>query len=184
VAAAAAAIRAGAPVERLAEGFRTFRGIRRRQEIIGELGGVTVIDDFAHHPTAVRLTLRALRQRFGARRLWAVWEPRSATSRRATFQQAYAESFDEADQIVIAAPYDQSRLEPGDRLSAERLVQDLTDRGLDALTLPDAATIAGTLAARAHPRDVIAILSNGGFDGLHARLLDLLRLRFDSEPPR
>ncbi len=183
VAAAAAAIRAGAPVERLAEGFATFRGIKRRQEVIGEPGGVTVIDDFAHHPTAVRVTLDALRQRFGERRLWAVWEPRSATSRRATFQDAYAEAFDAADQVIVAAPYDQTRIDPTERFSADRLVRDLSARGIDAMTLPDASTIAGTLAARAHPRDVIAILSNGGFDGLHRKVLDLLHARFPPAPP-
>jgi len=181
VAAAAAAIRAGVPAERLAQGFRTFKGITRRQEIIGEPGGVTVIDDFAHHPTAVRVTLQALRQRFGPRRLWAVWEPRSATSRRSIFQEAYASAFDEADQVIIAAPYDQSRIDEAERFSSEQLVQDLTARGVDALTLPDAVSIAGALSAQVHPHDVVAVLSNGGFDGLHQRLLVLLRERFGDE---
>jgi UDP-N-acetylmuramate: L-alanyl-gamma-D-glutamyl-meso-diaminopimelate ligase len=181
VAAAAAALRAGVPVDRLAEGFATFRGIKRRQEIIGEPGEVTVLDDFAHHPTAVRVTLAALRQRFGARRLWAVWEPRSATSRRSIFQQEYATAFDDADQVIVAAPYDQSRIDEADRFSADKLVHDLTARGLDAMTLPDAAAIAGTLAARVHPHDVVAVLSNGGFDGLRGTLLDLLRVRFGDE---
>jgi UDP-N-acetylmuramate: L-alanyl-gamma-D-glutamyl-meso-diaminopimelate ligase len=179
VAATAAAVRAGVPLDRLGAGFETFSGIKRRQEVIGEPGGVTIIDDFAHHPTAVKVTLEALRQRFGERRLWAVWEPRSATSRRATFQEAYASAFDAADQIVIAEPYDQSRIPEDERFSAERLVQDLTARGRDALTLSSADTIAGTLAARAHPRDVIAILSNGSFDGLHKKLIGLLETRFN-----
>ena len=181
VAAAAAAIRAGVTVPQLAEGFRTFKGIKRRQEIIGEPGGVTVLDDFAHHPTAVKVTLEAMRRRFGPRRLWAIWEPRSATSRRAIFQDAYAEAFDEADQVIIAAPYDQSRIDEADRFSSEQLVQDLTARGVDAMTLPDAPSIAGALSAGVHPHDVVAILSNGGFDGLHQRLLVLLRERFGDE---
>lgn len=181
VAAAAAALRAGVPPSALAQGFATFKGIKRRQELIGDPGGITVIDDFAHHPTAVRLTLDALRTRFGERRLWAVWEPRSATSRRNVFQADYAQAFDQADRVVIARPYDQRRIPPQERFSAEQLVIDLSARGVDALTLPDAESIAGTLAAQAHPRDVIAILSNGGFDGLHRTLLDLLDQRF-TEP--
>ena len=180
VAAAAAAIRAGVEPAALERGFATFAGIKRRQEIIGEPGGVTVVDDFAHHPTAVAVTLKALRQRFGERRLWAVWEPRSATSRRAVFQQDYARAFDEADQVVIAAPYDQSRIDEADRFSAERLVEDLTERGVDAITLPSARAIAHTVAQRAHPLDVVAVLSNGGFDGLHGELLRLLSERFEA----
>lgn len=180
VAAAAAAVRAGVSPEALAQGFATFAGVKRRQEILGEPGGVTVVDDFAHHPTAVAVTLKALRQRFGERRLWAVWEPRSATSRRAVFQEDYARAFDEADQVVIAAPYDQSLIDASDRFSAERLVEDLTARGVDAITLPDARSIAHTVALRAHPLDVVAILSNGGFDGLHGELLRLLRERFEA----
>lgn len=181
VAAAAAAVRAGVSPDDLAVAFSAFTGIQRRQEVIGEPGEVTLIDDFAHHPTAVRVTLQALRQRFGERRLWAVWEPRSATSRRRIFQDAYAEAFGAADQVIIATPYDQSRIDEDDRFSSEELVTALTARGIDALTLPDADAIAGTLAARAHPHDVIAILSNGGFDGLHRKLLGLLRARFGDE---
>ncbi|MBN2798413.1 MAG: UDP-N-acetylmuramate:L-alanyl-gamma-D-glutamyl-meso-diaminopimelate ligase [Deltaproteobacteria bacterium] len=181
VAAAAAAIRQGVSPEALAEGFASFRGIKRRQEVRGEPGGVTVVDDFAHHPTAVKVTLEALRQRFGQRRLWAVWEPRSATSRTRVFQDAYAEAFDEADQVIIGAPYDQSRLEDGERFSAGELVEALSARGKDALTLADPSDIAHTLAARAHPGDVIAVLSNGAFGGLHAQLLDLLEVRFEGK---
>jgi UDP-N-acetylmuramate: L-alanyl-gamma-D-glutamyl-meso-diaminopimelate ligase len=139
---------------------------------------VTVIDDFAHHPTAVRVTLEALRQRFGRRRLWAIWEPRSATSRRNVFQADYASAFDAADQVVVAKPFDQGRIPEPERFSAERLVEDLSARGVDAMVLPDANTIAATVAARVHPHDVVAILSNGGFDGLHQRLLGLLGERF------
>lgn len=185
VAATAAALRAGVPADRLAHGFESFQGIKRRQEVIGEPGAVSVIDDFAHHPTAVKVTLQALRQRFGDRRLWAVWEPRSATSRRSVFQDDYAQAFDAADQVIVAAPYDQSRIPDDERFSADRLVRDLTARGIDAISLPDADTIAGTLAARVHPHDVVAVLSNGGFDGVHGHLLALLRARFGDErtPP-
>ena len=127
------------------------------------------------------MTLQALRQRFGERRLWAVWEPRSATSRRSVFQDDYAKAFDDADQVIIAAPYDQTRIDEEERFSSERLVRDLTARGLDAMTLPTAQAIAGALASRVHPHDVVAVLSNGGFDGLHKTLLGLLRERFGDE---
>jgi len=177
VAAVAMAMSRGVSMDDLEQGFETFEGIKRRQEVIGDPGGVTVIDDFAHHPTAVKVTIEALRQRFGTRRLWVIWEPRSATSRRAVFQEAYAESFDGADMVVIARPFG---VTPGqaDALDADRLVVDLATRGVDALTLASAGEIAQTVAARAHPMDVIAIFSNGGFDGLHATLLRNLGLRF------
>jgi UDP-N-acetylmuramate: L-alanyl-gamma-D-glutamyl-meso-diaminopimelate ligase len=180
VAATAAAVAAGANVSYLADGFSTFAGIKRRQEVIGEPGGVTVIDDFAHHPTAVDVTLAALRERYGKRRMWAVWEPRSATSRRNVFQQDYITAFDQADQVVIAAPFDQGRIPEAERFSAEKLVQDLTGRGKEAVVLPDADAILHTLASRVHPHDVVAILSNGGFGGLHKKLLERLAARFSA----
>ncbi len=180
VAAVAAVISYGVDPAALTEGFSTFQGIKRRQEVLGEPGGVTVIDDFAHHPTAVRVTLAALRQRFGDRRLWAVWEPRSATSRRNIFQSAYADAFGAADQVVVAAPHGAADLSESERFSSEQLVQDLGDRGVDALCLDEVEGIARTVAARAHPHDVVAVLSNGGFGGLHARLLTLLDERFAS----
>lgn len=178
VAAAAAAIRVGVTPEQLTVGFSSFAGIKRRQEVIGSPGQVTVVDDFAHHPTAVKVTLEALRQRFGDRRLWAVWEPRSATSRRATFQSAYAEAFDTADQVIVAAPFAQEGIPEAERFSSDQLVIDLSARGVDAITLQSAAEIAATLTARVHPHDVVAILSNGGFDGLHRDLLKRLGERF------
>ena len=178
VAAAAAAVRQGVSPAELEKGFSTFEGIKRRQEVIGEPGQVTVVDDFAHHPTAVASTIKALRSRFGDRRLWVIWEPRSATSRRNIFQDAYAMAFDGADQVVIAAPYNNQSIPEDERLDARRLVRDLSSRGVDTTYLPDAESIAQTVAARAHPMDVVAIFSNGGFDGLHARLLDLLSVRF------
>jgi UDP-N-acetylmuramate: L-alanyl-gamma-D-glutamyl-meso-diaminopimelate ligase len=180
VAAAAAATHLGVSPEKLAQGFSTFLGIKRRQEVIGEPGNVTVIDDFAHHPTAVAATLGALRERYGQRRLWIIWEPRSATSRRNVFQDAYGRSFDGADQVVIASPYDTSNIPEEERFDPDQLIHDLTERGIDATHLPNADTIARTVAARAHPHDVVAVFSNGGFDGLHGKLLELLEQRFES----
>ena len=174
VAAAAAAIRQGANVQQLEVGFSTFLGIKRRQEVIGEPRGITVVDDFAHHPTAVQSTIEALKQRFGRRRLWVIWEPRSATSRRNAFQQAYASSFVGAEKVVVSMPYDTSRIPEQERFSSERLVADLCAQQVDAIALPNAAEIARTVAEQALPNDVIAIFSNGAFDGLHRRLLTLL----------
>ncbi len=178
VAAAAAVMHNGVRADQLPAAFASFEGIKRRQEVYAEPGAVTLVDDFAHHPTAVRVTLEALRERFGKRRLWCIWEPRSATSRRNIFQEAYGSSFDGADLVVIARPFDQGSIPQAERFSSDQLVRDLADRGIDALCLDDAEQIAATVAARAHPKDVVAIFSNGGFGGLHGRLNGLLTERF------
>jgi len=178
VAVTAALAREGLNADQLAAGFSTFRGIKRRQEIVGEPGGVTVIDDFAHHPTAVQLTLDALRLRFGGRRMWAVFEPRSNTSRRNIFQDAYAQSFGAADLVVIAEPMDLEHIPEDERMDAGQLVDDLRARGQEAWVWPDADAIASRVSANAQPSDVVAILSNGGFGGIHAKLIAQLDRRF------
>ncbi len=178
VAIVAALEREGLTPAELSKGFASFKGIRRRQEIRGEPGGVTIIDDFAHHPTAVHLTLEALRMRFGGRRMWAIFEPRSNTSRRNIFQEAYAQSFDAADLTVIASPYDQSGIDEADRMDPSKLVHDIRSRGNEAFNWSDAESIATMVAANAQPSDVVAILSNGGFGGIHDKLIDLLKRRF------
>jgi UDP-N-acetylmuramate: L-alanyl-gamma-D-glutamyl-meso-diaminopimelate ligase len=173
----------------LAAGFRSFAGIKRRQEVIGEPGGVTVVDDFAHHPTAVKVTLEALRMRFGQRRMWALFEPRSNTSRRNVFQQQYAESFDAADVVVLAPPVDLARIAEAERFDIDRLMRDLRARGKEAFVWgatngsePDSKTIAEAIAASTAanvlPEDVVAVLSNGDFGGLHERLIAKLEARF------
>ncbi len=190
VAAVAALAREGLTAEQLATGFASFAGIKRRQEVIGEPGGVTVLDDFAHHPTAVRLTLEALRLRFGGRRLWTIFEPRSNTSRRNIFQGAYADAFGAADVVIIAPPQDLERIAPADRMDPDRLVADIRARGVEAYCWgggPDAGanavatSIAAQVAANCMPEDVVAILSNGGFGGLHGKLLAALEDRFHRE---
>lgn len=178
VAACAAAIRQGATVEQIAEGFATFQGIKRRQEVLGSPGDITIVDDFAHHPTAVRLTLEALTERFGGRRLWAIWEPRSATSRRNIFQEAYATAFAAGDRVIIAPPHDQSRIDEAERFSSDTLAHDLVVNGVDAWAAPDLDAIVDVVGAQAQPHDVVAVLSNGGFGGLHRRLLERLGERF------
>jgi UDP-N-acetylmuramate: L-alanyl-gamma-D-glutamyl-meso-diaminopimelate ligase len=184
VAAVAALTRRGLTAAQLSAGFSTFRGIKRRQEVIGEPAQVTVIDDFAHHPTAVKVTLEALRLRFGGRRLWAIFEPRSNTSRRALFQAAYAEAFDAADLVVISPPRDLERIAEGERFDADQLVGQLRARGSEAFVWgngpsPEAGAeeIASCVALNTLPGDVVAVLSNGGFGGLHGRLLQHLERR-------
>ncbi|NOY26121.1 MAG: UDP-N-acetylmuramate:L-alanyl-gamma-D-glutamyl-meso-diaminopimelate ligase [Oligoflexia bacterium] len=196
VAAVAALDAEGLDAAALEDGFTRFAGIKRRQEILGEPGGVTVVDDFAHHPTAVRLTLDALRLRFGGRRLLAIFEPRSNTSRRNVFQAAYAEAFDAADLTIIAPPQDLERIAPDQRMDAGALVADLRRRGKEAflwgiaptgsdqpLLTADAiaADIAARVVANAMPEDVVAVLSNGGFGGLHGKLLAGLEGRFEKK---
>jgi len=178
VAIAAAMDREGLGPADLEKGFVSFKGIKRRQEIRGEPGGVTIIDDFAHHPTAVSLTLDALRLRFGGRRLWAIFEPRSNTSRRNIFQAAYAEAFDSADITIIADPYNLEGIPEQERMDPELLVNDIRGRGNEAFNWPDADGICTRLTANVQPEDVVAILSNGGFGGLHKKVIDSLNLRF------
>jgi UDP-N-acetylmuramate: L-alanyl-gamma-D-glutamyl-meso-diaminopimelate ligase len=189
VAAVAALSREGLGEEELAAGFRTFKGIRRRQEISAEVDEVTIIDDFAHHPTAVELTLEALRLRFGGRRLWAIFEPRSNSSRRNIFQEAYAESFGAADIVVISPPRNLDRIPEGERFDANAVVEHIRRKGRQAHvwghgldgTLPDPAQsadlIARQVAGNVLPGDVVAVLSNGGFGGIHGRLREQIAAR-------
>tara|TARA_B100000530_G_C15842987_1_gene442114 strand:- start:211 stop:1002 length:792 start_codon:yes stop_codon:yes gene_type:complete len=178
VAIVAALEKEGLSPEQLSTGFQTFQGIKRRQEVCAEPGGVTVIDDFAHHPTAVQLTLDALRLRFGGRRIWAIFEPRSNTSRRNVFQSQYASAFGSADITVIAAPYDQSNIPPEERMDVPKLVNDIRSRGTEAFYWPTADAISKQIAANVQPEDVVAILSNGGFDSIHSKIITLLERRF------
>ena len=178
VAIVAALEREGLTPKQLAVGFQSFKGIKRRQEVRGEPGGVTVIDDFAHHPTAVQLTLDALRLRFGGRRIWAIFEPRSNTSRRNVFQAQYAAAFGSADITVIASPYDQSNIPVEERMNVPQLVNDIRSRGTEAFYWPDADAISRQVVANIQPEDVVAILSNGGFDGIHSKIISLIERRF------
>ena len=164
----------GVAAQAIGDAMASFEGLKRRQEVRGVAAGVTVIDDFAHHPTAVRATLEATRDRYGARRLWAVFEPRTNTTRRSVFQDEYARSFDDADRIVIAAVDHPERAPQGSRFSVERLVADLQARGKNALYVPAVPDIVALLAREAAPDDVVLVMSNGAFGGLHDRLLAAL----------
>ncbi|MDA8161248.1 MAG: UDP-N-acetylmuramate--L-alanine ligase [Desulfobacteraceae bacterium] len=169
--------RLGFVVADLAGHLPRFPGVRRRQEVRGEVDGVTVIDDFAHHPTAVRETLAALRAAYPGRRLVAVFEPRTNSSRRRVFQEDYALVFDQADEVIVKEPPPLAALSEESRFSATRLIADLNRRGLKAAYQPDTGSIIEDLTRSARPGDVIAIMSNGGFDNIHPRLLDRLAHR-------
>jgi UDP-N-acetylmuramate: L-alanyl-gamma-D-glutamyl-meso-diaminopimelate ligase len=158
------------------EGFRTFASVKRRMEVRGEVRGVVVIDDFAHHPTAVRETLQALRMKFPACRLIAVFEPRSWSSRLAVFQEQYAQAFLPADYVVIAAVFDtQKAIEKGEVLDTRRLIDDIAAQGKPAQAISGADDIVIQLAPELREGDVVAIMSNGGFGGIHEKLLTALR---------
>ena len=157
----------------LASGLRQFKGIKRRLETVGVARGVTVLDDFAHHPTAVHETLAALRTGYPGHRLWAVFEPRSASSCRRVFQDDFARAFGKADEVVIAAVF-RSNLPESERLSAEQLVDDLRAAGRRARHIPEIDDIVATIAAEGRSGDVVAVMSNGGFGGIHKKLLQAL----------
>ena len=167
----------GMDVRETIPGLSRCRGVKRRQEIIGEVGGITVVDDFAHHPTAVKETLDALKNRYAGRRLVAVFEPRTNTSRRKVFQDVYPGAFRAADLVVVRDVPEPEKAPPGDRFSSMLLVEDLKRQGREAHFFPDAEGILGFLLAKAKEGDVVAILSNGDFEGLHDKLIEGLKKR-------
>ena len=169
-AAAALAAGQGVPVAAIMEALATFRSVKRRLEVRAEVGGVTIIDDFAHHPTAIRETLRALRSSYSGRRLWAVLEPRSNTLRRNVFEEALVESLALADKVVLAAVFKSEAIPAAERLHPENVVAALEARGVEARVYADADAIVGALAPRLEAGDVVAILSNGGFGGIYTKL--------------
>ena len=170
----------GVPAGAIGQGLASFAGVKRRQEVRGVADGVVVIDDFAHHPTAVRATLAATRDRYQGREIWAVFEPRTNTTRRSVFQEEYARSFDDADRIVIAAVDHPERAPEGGRFSAERLVADLRARGKNARYVPAVPAIVDLIRDEALRDHVVLVMSNGAFGGLHDRLLGALRARTSS----
>jgi len=157
----------------LADGLRTFEGIKRRLEVVGTADGVTVIDDFAHHPTAVHETLSALRSGYPDRRIWAVFEPRSASSCRRVFQDDFARAFGAADEVIVTAVF-RSSLPDSQRLSAEQLVEDLRARRQSARYIAAVDDIVGTVVNEHRPGDIVVLMSNGGFGGIHRKLLKAL----------
>jgi UDP-N-acetylmuramate: L-alanyl-gamma-D-glutamyl-meso-diaminopimelate ligase len=169
-AAAALAAGQGVPVAAIVEALATFRSVKRRLEVRAEVRGVTIIDDFAHHPTAIRETLRALRTAYPERRIWAVLEPRSNTLRRNVFADALVESLGLADRVMLAAVFKSENIPAADRLHPERVAKALTARGVPAAVYADADAIVVALAPEVAAGDVVAILSNGGFGGIYEKL--------------
>jgi UDP-N-acetylmuramate: L-alanyl-gamma-D-glutamyl-meso-diaminopimelate ligase len=166
----------GISKEKIQEAFDTFKSVKRRMEIRGIERGVTVIDDFAHHPTAVEETLKALRMKYDGRRLIAVFEPRSWSSRLAVFQDPYAKAFNYADYVVIAGVYNTTKAsELGKVLDVDALVEQIRLQGKTAICLPDADAIVEHLAPGFVEGDVVAIMSNGGFGGIHEKVLNVLK---------
>jgi UDP-N-acetylmuramate: L-alanyl-gamma-D-glutamyl-meso-diaminopimelate ligase len=157
-------------------GLARFGGVARRQEVVGTFGGITLVDDFAHHPTAVAGCIAALRQRYAGRRLWAVFEPRSNTSRRKVFQRDYVEAFVDADRVVIGGVFAKATdaVAASDLFSPDQLAADLVARRLDARAVAEVETICAMLVEEARPGDVIALMSNGSFGGLRERLVEQL----------
>jgi UDP-N-acetylmuramate: L-alanyl-gamma-D-glutamyl-meso-diaminopimelate ligase len=169
-AAAALAAGQGVPTDAIVQALATFRSVKRRLEVRAEVNGVTIIDDFAHHPTAVRETLRALRTAYPGRRLWAVLEPRSNTLRRNVFEHELVESLALADRSVLAAVFKSEAIPAGERLHPENVVAALGARGLESAVYADADAIVAAIAPQLRSGDVVAILSNGGFGGIYTKL--------------
>jgi UDP-N-acetylmuramate: L-alanyl-gamma-D-glutamyl-meso-diaminopimelate ligase len=181
LAAVACAASLGVDPARAAAALSAWRGVKRRQELRGEPRGIAVLDDFAHHPTAVRETVAAVRAAYPGRRLVAIFEPRTNTSRRAVFQDDYARAFDAADRVIVSivpdAPIYSATGDVTERFSAPQLADALRARGLDARALDGADAILEALLAESEPGDVLLVMSNGSFDGLCGRLVEGLEAR-------
>ncbi len=176
-AAAALAAGQGVAAESIVEALATFKSVKRRLEVRAEVGGVTVIDDFAHHPTAIQETLRALRSAYAGRRLWAVLEPRSNTLRRNVFERELVESLAIADQVVLAAVFKSEAIPAKERLEPEHVVAALVKSGKPAVLCADADAIVTEMSPRLRAGDVVAILSNGGFGGIYEKLPEAIAAR-------
>jgi len=170
----AACLDFGVSTDALREGLARFGGVARRQEIVGEVNGVLVVDDFAHHPTAVRETIDAVRAQHKGRRVWAIFEPRSNTSRRKVHQQAFVEALAHADLAIIAGVDNPGKVPEAQRLSPETVAAELADRGHDARFIERLDDIVADVASRAEPGDVLLVMSNGAFGGIHQKLVKRL----------
>jgi UDP-N-acetylmuramate: L-alanyl-gamma-D-glutamyl-meso-diaminopimelate ligase len=174
-AAAALATSCGIPRQKIAEALKTFKSVKRRLEVKAQVNGITIIDDFAHHPTAILETLRALRARYPGSRLWAILEPRSNTLRRRVLQTDLARSLAQADQVIVAAVFRSEAVPENERLELPALAADIQQNGRPARLLADADEIVQTVAPELRSGDVVAILSNGGFGGIYEKLPARLR---------
>jgi UDP-N-acetylmuramate: L-alanyl-gamma-D-glutamyl-meso-diaminopimelate ligase len=165
----------GVSLPNIRKALKSFKGIARRQELRGEVRGIKVIDDFAHHPTALRETLLALQHRYSGSRIWAVFEPRSNTTRRAIFQDELPEALKLADGVFISQIARLDQIPEKERLDPQAVMKSIAAAGRPAFYEPDAAHIIEKLVPLLKEKDVVAIFSNGGFDGIHQKLLERLR---------
>ena len=174
---AAAALAANYEISKdvIAKALKTFRSVKRRLEVKAQVNGITIIDDFAHHPTAIEQTILALRARYPKSRLWVVLEPRSNTMRRNVLQDALSRSLALADQVVVAAIFKSEAIPEAERLDLRRVIDEIQKRGRQARIFADADAIVNAIAPELRERDVVAILSNGGFGDIYEKLPQRLR---------
>ena len=161
--------------EQIAAGFATFKGVKRRQEERGEIGGVLIVDDFAHHPTAVRETIEGIRQRYPDRRLWAIFEPRSNTSRRNIHQADYAKAFVGADAATIREPEAHDKVPVAEQLDVGKIVAELNEQGVTADSSPDVAELVRRVSENARENDLLLVMSNGSFGGFIPSVMEALK---------
>ena len=180
LAAIAVAEALGADRAKVLEGIRSYKSVRRRMEIKGEVAGITVIDDFAHHPTAVRETIRAARQRYGTRPIVAVFEPRSYTAQRREFQNDYQQAFSDAATVIMAGLFHPERYTNSTAMNPHELVAGWRTAGKQAEYLPDTNDIVRYLTDSMSGDEVVLIMSNGGFGGIHEKLITALKARVGS----
>ena len=161
----------GTPLETIRTAVASFQGVLRRQQLRGEVRGIKVVDDFGHHPTAIHQTLAGLRHQYPGARLWAIFEPRSNTTRRAVFQQRLPAAFEQADGVIVSKVARLEQIPEGERLDPERVIADIAATGKPAFYEPNVDAIIARLRPLAREGDVVVVFSNGGFDGIHDRLL-------------
>ena len=171
---AALCLNLGLTADEINVGFQTFKGIKRRQEIVGEKSGVTVIDDFAHHPTAIDLTVNAVKEAYPGQRVWAVFEPRSATSRRKVFEDSFPKSFLKADRVIFAGLFAPEKIKDEERLNVQTVIASINNMGGVAEYIPQVDDIVDFITKNAKSEDVILVMSSGGFDGIHRKILERL----------
>ena len=169
-----AARNAGLTPDQIRAGFLSFEGVARRQEVRGTVNEVTVVDDFAHHPTAIRQAVEGLRQRFPKSRLWVLFDPRSNTTIRNLFQNELADALATADFAVISPVENHKRLRPEERLDEEKLCRDIASQGTECYLGKGIDDIVAHVVTHVHPGDVLLVMSNGGFGGIHTKLLSAL----------
>ncbi|MBT5470827.1 MAG: UDP-N-acetylmuramate:L-alanyl-gamma-D-glutamyl-meso-diaminopimelate ligase [Nitrospina sp.] len=162
----------GLTTDEINTAFKTFKGIKRRQEIVGEKKGVTVIDDFAHHPTAISLTIDAVKEAYPEQRIWAVFEPRSATARRKVFEESFPKSFLKANRVVFAEPFAPEKIKQDERLDVKAVVATICDLEGTADYIPQVDDIVEFIIKNSNPGDVVLVMSSGGFGGIHQKILE------------